>query len=66
MDQENKVKVSAYSTLDRELPEVTVSFEDCGTKYTFHGSYDGSRAISSKLLRLMENDENQVKWADKS
>ncbi len=65
MDKENKVKVSAYSTLDRELPEVTVSFEDCGARYIFRGVYAGDRAISSKLLRLMENDENQVKGADK-
>ena len=60
------MKVSAYSTLDRELPEVTVSFEDCGARYIFRGVYAGNRAISSKLLRLMENDENQVKGADKS
>lgn len=65
MGKENKIKISALSTLDRELPEVTVTFEDCGTKYTFHGSYNGSRAISSKLLRLMENDINDAKGADK-
>ena len=65
MDKQNKVKVSAYSTLDREFPEVTVLFEDCGTRYIFRGVYAGNRAISSKLLRLIENDGNDVKGADK-
>ncbi len=65
MDKENKVKVSAYSTLDRELPEVAISFEDCGTRYIFRGVYAGNRAISSKLLWLIENDGNDAKGADK-
>lgn len=65
MDKENKVEVSAYSTLDRELPEVTVSFEDCDTRHIFCGVYAGNRAISSKLLQLMETDGNDAKGADK-
>lgn len=61
----NNVKFSMKSTLDYELPEITVSFEDSGTQYTFNGIYDGSRSVSVKLLKLMENGENNTKGADK-
>ncbi len=64
MDKKS-LRISALTVLDNELPEVKVFFEDNGTLYTFNGVYDGSRAISSKLLRLMENDESDTKGADK-
>ena len=65
MDKKNKVKISAFHAIDNELPTVTVSFEDCGTTYTFNGIYCGGRAVSAKLLNLMEQEENQPKGADK-
>lgn len=65
LDKENKVKISAFHAIDNELPTVTVSFEDCGTTYTFNGIYCGGRAVSAKLLNLMEQEENQPKGADK-
>lgn len=65
MDKENKVKITSNSMLGGELPDITVSFEDGGTQYRFKGVYDGRRALSAKLLRLMENDENILKGADK-
>ena len=66
MDKKNKVKITSNSILGGELPDITVSFEDGGTQYRFNGVYDGSRALSAKLLRLMENDESAVKGADKT
>ena len=60
-----KIKISAINLMGNDLPDVKVSLEDNGTLYTFNGMYGGSRAISSKLLRLMENDETDTKGADK-
>lgn len=65
MNKENKVKISAFYVIDNELPTVTVSFEDCGTIYTFNGLYCGGKAVSAKLLNLMAQEENQPKGADK-
>ena len=65
MDKKNKVKITSNSILGGELPDITVSFEDGGTQYRINGVYDGRRALSAKLLRLMENDESAVKGADK-
>ena len=64
MDKKN-LRISALTVLDYELPDVKVFFEDKGTLYTFDGVYDGCRSVSSKLLRLMENDENDTEGADK-
>ena len=64
MDKKS-LRISASTVLDYELPDVKVFFEDKGTLYSFNGVYEGSRAISSKLLRLMENDESDTKGADK-
>lgn len=65
MNKENKVKITLNSMLDGKLPDITVSFEDGGTQYRFNGVYDGRRALPAKLLRLMQNDENTLKRADK-
>ena len=64
MDKKS-LRISALTVLDYELPDVKVVFEDNGTLYTFNGVYDGRRSVSSKLLRLMENDESDMKGADK-
>ena len=48
------------------LPDITLTMELNGTVYRFRGIYDGERALPSKLLRLMENDENFEKGADKT
>ncbi len=64
MDKKS-LRISAITVLNNELPDVKVFFEDNGTLYTFNGIYDGYRSVSSKLLRLMENDENDMKGADK-
>ncbi len=64
MDKKN-LRISALTVLNNELPDVKIFFEDKGTLYTFNGIYDGSRAVSSKLLKLMESDESDTKGADK-
>lgn len=64
MDKKN-LRISALTVLNNELPDVKVFFEDNNTLYTFNGIYDGYRSVSSKLLRLMKDDENDMKGADK-
>ena len=64
MDKKS-LRISALTVLNNELPDVNIFFEDKGTLYTFNGAYDGCRSVSSKLLRLMENDESDMKGADK-
>ena len=64
MDKKN-LRISALTVLNNELPDVKIFFEDNSTLYTFNGVYDGCRSVSSKLLRLMENDESDTKGADK-
>ena len=55
------LRISALTVLNYELPDVEVFFEDKGTLYTFNGVYDGCRSVSSKLLRLMVNDESDTR-----
>ena len=59
------LRISALTVLNYELPDVKVFFEDNNTLYIFNGVYGGCRSVSSKLLRLMENDENDTEGADK-
>lgn len=60
-----KIRISAVNLLVNDLPDVKVLLEEKNAIYTFKGVYDGSRAVSAKLLKLMENDENDMKGADK-
>lgn len=65
MNNDNKFKVSIQSMLDYELPDIAIKFEDCKTEYIFTGTYEGNRAISAKLLKLIENDKTFAEGADK-
>lgn len=65
MNNDDKFKVSIQSMLDYELPDIAIKFEDCKTEYIFTGIYDGNRAISAKLLKLIENDKTFAEGADK-
>ncbi len=65
MDKENKITVISKNLFYNELPDITVSFENGGTLYSFNGVYDGNRALSEKLLKLMDNDKNIAKGGDK-
>ncbi|RHG59996.1 hypothetical protein [Coprococcus comes] len=42
-----------------EIPKREVVIKSGRTLYRFTGSYDGQRALSSKVLRLMERDNLQ-------
>lgn len=63
--EKRKIRISAVNLLGNELPEIKVFLEDKGSQYTFNGVYAGGHSVSSKLLHLMENDENDMKGADK-
>ena len=65
MDKENKLTVISKNLFYNELPDITVSFENRGTLYSFNGIYDGNRALSEKLLKLMDNDKKFTKDGDK-
>ena len=39
-----------------ELPKYEIAIQSGRTLYRFTGSYDGKRALSEKVLRLMEKD----------
>ena len=60
-----KLSISAVNLFINELPDIKVFLEDNDTLYSFNGVYDGCRSVSSKLLRLMQNDETEKKGADK-
>ena len=45
--------------LAQEIPPVEVHIKSGRTIYRFTGSYDGKRALSNKVLRLMERDSLQ-------
>lgn len=64
MDKKN-IRISAVNLLNIELPDIKVFLEDKGSLYTFSGVYGGSHSVSSKLLRLMENDQTFEEGADK-
>ena len=48
------------------LPDITLKMEIGGTQYRFRGIYDGERALSAKLLKLMENEKEFEQGADKT
>ena len=48
------------------LPDITLKMEISGTQYRFRGIYDGERALSAKLLKLMENEKEFEQRADKT
>ena len=47
-------------------PDITLKMEISGTQYRFRGIYDGERALSAKLLKLMENEKEFEQGADKT
>ena len=64
MDKGN-IRISAVNMINNELPDIKVFLKDKGSLYTFSGAYGGSHSVSSKLLRLMENDQTFTEGADK-
>ena len=64
MNKPNNITVKNPTAMS--LPDITVTMELNGTLYRFRGIYDGERALPSKMLQLMENDDNFEKGADKT
>ncbi|MBQ2669156.1 MAG: hypothetical protein IJG06_00060 [Clostridia bacterium] len=61
-DNPIKKKIPMFTALS----DITLTMEIGGTQYRFRGIYDGERALSAKLLRLMENENEFEKGADKT
>ena len=62
MEQKRKKKnghIVVKNPLAYELPKREVVIKSGRTLYRFTGSYDGQRALPSKVLRLMEQDNLQ-------
>ena len=59
MERKRKIKnghIVVKNPLAYELPKREVVINSGRTLYHFTGSYDGQRALPSKVLRLMEQD----------
>ena len=62
MERKRKIKnghIVVKNPLAYELPKREVVIKSGRTLYRFTGSYDGQRALSSKVLRLMDQDNLQ-------
>lgn len=51
--------ISAKAPFAQELPPMKITLQSGHITYRFTGSYDGRRSLSSKVLRLMEQDDLQ-------
>lgn len=62
MERKRKIKnghIVLKNPLAYELPKREVVIKSGRTLYRFTGSYDGQRALPSKVLRLMDQDNLQ-------
>lgn len=62
MERKRKIKnghIVVKNPLAYELPKREVVIKSGRTLYRFTGSYDGQRALPSKVLRLMDKDNLQ-------
>lgn len=62
MERKRKIKnghIVVKNPLAYELPKREVVIKSGRTLYRFTGSYDGQRALLSKVLRLMDQDNLQ-------
>ena len=62
MERKRKIKnghIVVKTPLAYELPKREVVIKSGRTLYRFTGSYDGQRALPSKVLRLMDQDNLQ-------
>ena len=57
IDPERGIVVRNYCAM--ALPKISVEIKSGRTTYRFTGSYDGSRAISGKLLDHMASDNSE-------
>lgn len=62
MERKRKIQnghIVVKNPLAYELPKREVVIKSGRTLYRFTGSYDGQRALPSKVLRLMDQDNLQ-------
>ena len=62
MERKRKIKnghIVVKNPLAYELPKREVVIKSGRTLYRFTGSYDGQRALPSKVLRLIDQDNLQ-------
>lgn len=62
MERKRKIKnghIVVKNPFAYELPKREVVIKSGRTLYRFTGSYDGQRALPSKVLRLMDQDNLQ-------
>ena len=62
MERKRKIKnghIVVKNPLAYELPKREVVIKSGRTLFRFTGSYDGQRALPSKVLRLMDQDNLQ-------
>ena len=62
MERKRKIKnghIVVKNPLAYELPKREVVIKSGRTLYRFTGSYDGQRALPSKVLRLLDQDNLQ-------
>ncbi|MCD7780656.1 MAG: hypothetical protein LUH05_08305 [Candidatus Gastranaerophilales bacterium] len=58
--------IKVKTTLGEFIPEIELTYETENCDYIFTSTYDGSRTLPTKILKIMSNDENFTKGADKT
>ena len=67
MQRKNYSKlIRVKTTFGEFIPEIELTYETDNCDYIFTGTYDGSHTLPTKILKLMSNDENFTKGADKT
>lgn len=58
--------IRVKNTFIETIPEIELTYETNNCDYIFSGIYDGSHTLPTKILKIMSNDENFTKGADKT
>ncbi|MCI8404904.1 MAG: hypothetical protein HFE49_08410 [Clostridia bacterium] len=58
--------IRVKTTFGEFIPEIELTYETDNCDYIFSGIYDGSHTLPTKILKIMSNDENFTKRADKT
>ena len=48
------------------IPEIELTYETENCDFIFTGVYNGAHTLPAKILKIMSNDENFTKGADKT
>ena len=58
--------IRVKTTFAEFIPEIELTYETENCDYIFTGVYDGTHTLPAKILKIMSNDENFTKGADKT